>query len=101
MPWLAIPFSEYDAVEELNHRYGITGIPALVVVNNDGSFGRKNGRELVASYPRSFPWGIPLSSSATEVFPLPDVSVVASQSSRAAEMVEEGPGTLFYGRPGK
>ena len=82
MPWTAIQFSDYDTVEALNDRFGIKGIPALVLMNGDGSFVKTNGRELVSSQPRSFPWGIPYpprlleEKTALEAV-IPDISVAA------------------------
>ncbi len=32
MPWLALPFAQRDAKEELARRFGVRGIPAFIVV---------------------------------------------------------------------
>lgn len=58
MPWAALPFSERDTKAKLSSRFGVQGIPTLIVLNVDGSLITKNGREKVSSDPRgaSFPW---------------------------------------------
>lgn len=43
MPWLALPFND-DHKKSLSQKYGITGIPTLVIINPDGELITKNGR---------------------------------------------------------
>ena len=59
MPWLAVQFADVDTREHLNTVFDISSIPALVLVNADGSCVKKNGRDLVSQAPRYFPWGMP------------------------------------------
>mgnify|MGYP000853968646 CR=1 FL=1 len=48
MPWLAVPFSNTRATEELQESYQITEIPALVIVNEYGEVLRMEGAEDVS-----------------------------------------------------
>ena len=55
--WLALDFADRARQAELSTRYGVRGIPMLVVVNSDGSVLTSEGREDVSSggtycYPR-------------------------------------------------
>lgn len=58
MPWTAMPFSERTKKAELSSRYGVQGIPTLVVLNKDGSVITKNARQDMMTDPKgeSFPW---------------------------------------------
>ena len=47
MPWLAIPFGD-ERVKKLKDRFGIRGIPSLVILSSDGSTVTKDGRKQVA-----------------------------------------------------
>ena len=58
MPWLAVKYGS-DSIDELNDRYGVSGIPALVFVNpKTGDIITKDGREKVTSDPEgdTLPW---------------------------------------------
>ena len=45
MPWLALPFSERDTKSKLSEKYGITGIPTLVLLDGaTGELKTKDGR---------------------------------------------------------
>lgn len=58
MPFASIPFSNRAAKDKLSARYGVSGIPMLVVLDTDGSVVSKKGRNLVSSDPQglNFPW---------------------------------------------
>ena len=43
MPWLALPFGD-DHKATLSQKYGVSGIPKLVIVDEDGELVTKNGR---------------------------------------------------------
>lgn len=45
MPWPAIPFSDLEMRKELNLRFGIEGIPALILIQPDNH--RKGGDDAV------------------------------------------------------
>jgi len=58
MPWLALPYEERAAKEALSKRYGVRGIPSLVIVDQDGNTITTNGRAAVQGDPEGdeFPW---------------------------------------------
>lgn len=58
MPFASIPFSNRAAKEKLSSKFGVSGIPMLVVLDTDGSVVTKKGRNLVSSDPQgaNFPW---------------------------------------------
>mmetsp|Transcript_4510 Transcript_4510/g.9998 ORF Transcript_4510/g.9998 Transcript_4510/m.9998 type:complete len:306 (+) Transcript_4510:178-1095(+) len=62
MPWLALPYENRDKKAELSGRYGVSGIPTLVILDSDGETITRDGRGAVnaQSYIENFPW---LSSS--------------------------------------
>lgn len=51
MPWLALPFSARKVKEALSQKYGVSGIPTLVVLRPDGTLVTKDGRAQVMSDP--------------------------------------------------
>jgi nucleoredoxin len=55
MPWKSLPFKD-SAIEELNTRYGVQGIPTLVLVDKKGNTISSNGRALVTDDPDGYPW---------------------------------------------
>lgn len=50
MDWTALPFGSSD-IESLNKKYGITGIPALIIVDSQGNLISKEGRAEVMEDP--------------------------------------------------
>jgi len=50
MPWLALPFSERDLKAKLGEKYGVRGIPCLVVLDDQGNLVTKEGRAEVDKY---------------------------------------------------
>ena len=58
MPFASLPYSERDTKGKLSSKYGVSGIPTLVVLDTDGTLMSKKGRNLVASDPEGakFPW---------------------------------------------
>mmetsp|Transcript_20082 Transcript_20082/g.27683 ORF Transcript_20082/g.27683 Transcript_20082/m.27683 type:complete len:150 (-) Transcript_20082:90-539(-) len=49
MPWVSLPFKESSFKEKLASQFGIRGIPALIVVNADGTVADANGRNTVTA----------------------------------------------------
>ena len=45
MPWLAIPFHDRNLKQSLSQKFGISGIPALLVFNGQGQLVTAQGRE--------------------------------------------------------
>ena len=68
MPFLALPFSERSKKEALSKKFGVKGIPMLVVVAPDGSTVTTEGRKAVSEDPTgaAFPW---LPKSFEEILP--------------------------------
>jgi nucleoredoxin len=58
MPFLALPFEARAEKAKLSKKFGVSGIPTLVVLNKDGSVITKNGRAEVSADPegKKFPW---------------------------------------------
>lgn len=58
MPWLAIPFDNRAAKAQLSSKYGVEGIPTLIIVDRDGNTINAQGRAAVSSDPggAKFPW---------------------------------------------
>ena len=55
MPWLAIPFGD-KAIPALNRKYSISGIPALVIINDDAQTLSSDARSQVTSQgPKAYP----------------------------------------------
>lgn len=55
MPWLAIPFEEKSLRNELSDRYGVEGIPTLLLLDETGVYNAE-GRMSVTKNPSGFPW---------------------------------------------
>lgn len=58
MPWLALPHSERERKATLSAKYKVSGIPTLVVLNENGETITTNGRSAVLSDDcvETFPW---------------------------------------------
>merc|ERR1712070_494391 len=65
MPWLALDFEDRKLKAQLSGMFGVRGIPALVIVDKDGSVITKEGRGAVSSDPEGakFPWYPPAVSN--------------------------------------
>ena len=50
MPFLAVPFAARDVKEALGDKYGVRGIPCLVVLDSNGELITKEGRGEVDKY---------------------------------------------------
>jgi nucleoredoxin len=49
MPWLAVPFENRAKESELSGKFGVEGIPALIVVDGEGNLVTKDGRTKVTA----------------------------------------------------
>lgn len=60
-PWLALPFSDRKRKEKLSERYGVRGIPTLIILDAAGNIITKDGRSAVSEDPtgKAFPWTPP------------------------------------------
>jgi nucleoredoxin len=68
MPWLALDFEDRKRKAQLSSMFGVRGIPALVIVDTDGSVITKEGKGAVSSDPEGakFPWYPPAVSNAKD-----------------------------------
>lgn len=57
MPWLAIPFEEKSLRNELANKYGVEGIPSLLLFDESGVYNAE-GRSYVTRDPSGFPWRV-------------------------------------------
>jgi nucleoredoxin len=59
MPWLALPFGDRDRKNDISQRYGVRGIPTLILINSStGETINMNARNHVEQFPdgNGFPW---------------------------------------------
>merc|ERR1711904_496355 len=68
MPWLALDFEDRKRKTQLSNMFGVRGIPAVVIVDKDGSVITKEGRGALSSDPEGakFPWYPPAVSNAKD-----------------------------------
>lgn len=50
MPWLAVPYADRTRASTLGDKYGVEGIPALIVLNANGDVVTKEGRAEVDTF---------------------------------------------------
>ncbi|KAK3090271.1 hypothetical protein FSP39_010544 [Pinctada imbricata] len=55
MPWLAIPFSENETKQKAATKYGIRGIPTLIILKKNGEMLSNEGRGHVAGSGNKWP----------------------------------------------
>ena len=76
MPWHALPFSDRWRQQELNQRFGIRGIPSVVLLNSNGQLldGSARGKVMDPGFTLTLPRCIDLAAAAlpepTETVPL-------------------------------
>lgn len=60
MPWLAIPFEDRQRKTNLSQKFGVTGIPCLVILDKDLNVVNTNARLRASNDPEGvdFPWGV-------------------------------------------
>ena len=51
MPWLAVPYSDEPRIASLKQKFGINGIPTLIIVDTAGNLVRAEGREEITKDP--------------------------------------------------
>jgi len=58
MPWTALPYSFREKKATLSEKYGVRGIPTLIILDKNGEIITAGGREKVVSDPEgaNFPW---------------------------------------------
>jgi len=57
MPWLALPFEDRDLKTKLSEKFGVTGIPMLIVLDaKTANVITTDGRRKVMTEAKSFPW---------------------------------------------
>ncbi|CAN6451432.1 unnamed protein product [Victoria cruziana] len=50
MPWLAIPFSDSDAISSLNETFEVSGIPNLVILDGNGKLLANDGTMMIREH---------------------------------------------------
>jgi len=48
MPWLAVPYTDEARIASLKQKFGINGIPTLIIVDTNGNLVRAEGREEIS-----------------------------------------------------
>jgi len=95
MPWLALDFEDRKRKAQLSGMFGVRGIPALVIVDKDGSVITTEGRGAVSSDPQGakFPWYPPPVSNAKDgpgdINEVPTVVALCETSSAEEQAVIE------------
>lgn len=58
MPWLALPFVDRAQKQKLSTKYGVRGIPTLVILDKQGNTITQDGRSTIMNDPtgQNFPW---------------------------------------------
>ena len=67
MPWLALDFADRDLKAKLSKKFGVSGIPSLVIIDHEGKLITTKGRDGVSENPSGFPWLPEFSSNATVI----------------------------------
>ncbi len=49
-PWISLPYDQKN-LQTIGKKYGVAGIPSLLIMNRDGTVCDKNGRSAVMSDP--------------------------------------------------
>eukprot|EP01051_Picozoa_sp_SAG22_P003474 SAG22_NODE_170_length_16713_cov_33.746298_6_plen_489_part_00 len=67
MPWPALPFAKKKAKADLSARFGVRGIPALIVLDAQGRLITADGRAELLKDPgaKRFPWGATSGAAAS------------------------------------
>lgn len=88
MPWLALPYDARKINSALSKKYGVQGIPSLVIVGNDGKLISKDGRGMVMRDPKGA-W-LPTPKPSPTVVPK-DVIAASAASNGLAGILGSGP----------
>jgi len=84
MPWLALPYADRTAKNELSKVFGVEGIPSLVLLDTDFSVITKKGRSAVMRDISEFPFhDKPVADLATETDGLNDAPCVIVLADKA------------------
>jgi len=54
MPWLALPFDDREAKAKLSKKYKVSGIPALIILDEQGEIVNKEGRSCIMDDPATW-----------------------------------------------
>jgi len=89
MPWLALPYESRSVKEQLSNKFGISGIPSLVLLDKDRSTITTSGRGAVMGALAEFPWHPePIANLAKEMDGLnetPSVVLLCDGSEKSAQ----------------
>jgi nucleoredoxin len=90
MPWISLPFADRDRKAALSKKYGVRGIPSLVLLDSNGNTITTEGRSAVTGNEDGFPW-VPktLSEIVGEIKTLrkPDGTTVSAPEALAGKVV--------------
>jgi len=92
-PWLALPFSDRNRKLELGKTYGVSGIPALVLIDEQGKLVTADGRGKVMSDPTGkwVPAPLVKFASAPQCTPDATATVVASTDNGLTALIGSEP----------
>jgi nucleoredoxin len=98
MPWLALPFENRDLETELSAKFGIKGIPTLLVLGPDGEVITDKGRAGVELKPAEIPWApiLKKSSSVLDALRLFGDLTRADGSTLSVESLVGKPFALYF-----
>jgi len=54
MPWLALPFADREAKAKLSKKFKVSGIPALIILDEQGEIINKEGRSCIMDDPETW-----------------------------------------------
>jgi len=89
MPWLALPFSARKIKEQLSEKFGVRGIPTLVVLQSDGTIVAKDARAKVTSDPTGKSW-LPAPKAIAAPKPAADAVPAAASKKLVASAASSG-----------
>jgi len=98
-PWLALPFEDRKTKSALAEKYGVSGIPSLIILDSEAKVITKNGRAAVVEDPSGKKWlPKPIAAAKPEPAPVPAHAPVPANS-RSASGAATGLVDLLGGGP--
>jgi len=92
MPWLALPFADRTTKDKLARKFGVSGIPKLVILDAQGSVITTEGRQKILEEPSGGAWlAEPKSSASPAAEHKPSASSVAEPAAGLAALLGSTP----------